>query len=245
MEFRNKTALVTGASTGIGQAIAIELASKGTTVFITARHGDKLNKTKELIEKEGGKAEIIIADLAKVQTINSLISTIKEKTETLDFLINVAGIWHNKKEVFAGKGFKEFSQEAILDTFTVGLTAPTLLSHGLMDIMPRGSSIINISGTFENGAKGWLPYYVSKKGIEDLTVGLAEELKDKRINVNCISPSDTATESYKEFFPDFIKDAIEPVEVAKYAVHLCSSFNTTGKVFVVKKGTEPYEGFHN
>lgn len=82
------------------------------------------------------------------------------------------------------------------------LTAPTLLSHALIPLIPTGSSIINLSGTFENGGKGWLPYYVSKRAIEDLTIGLADELKDKGINVNYVSPSDTATDEYKRFFPE-------------------------------------------
>ena len=69
--------------------------------------------------------------------------------------------------------------------------------------MHAGSKIINISGTFESGAKGWLPYYVSKKAIENLTVGLSQELRDKQIQVNCISPSDTLTESYQKFFPEY------------------------------------------
>jgi len=99
---------------------------------------------------------------------------------------------------------------------------------------------------FESGAKGWLPYYVSKKAIEDLTIGLAEELKDKDIQVNAISPSDTATEAYKKYFPQYIGEAIEPSEIGKYAVYLCSkeASGITGKVFILKKGKEPYEGYH-
>ena len=106
--------------------------------------------------------------------------------------------------------------------------------------------ILNISGTFENGAKGWLPYFVSKKGIEDLTIGLAEELKDKDIQVNAISPSDTATEAYQKYFSQYMNEAIDPKEIAKYAAYLCSdkANKITGKVFVMKKGQEPYEGYH-
>jgi len=96
------------------------------------------------------------------------------------------------------------------------------------------------------GAKGWLPYYVSKRAIEDLTIGLAEELKDKSIQVNAISPSDTATEAYKKYFPQYVKEAIEPEKIAKQAVFLCSpeANDITGKVSVVKKGEKPFEGFH-
>jgi len=246
MSLQVKTALVTGASIGIGRAIAIELAKEGVKVFITARRRQELEKTKNMIESQGGQAELVAADLGKISSINSLISTLKRKTQELNILVNVAGIWHGKTQVYAGKNFETFSQKVILDTFSVGTIAPALLAHGLIPIMPKNSKIINISGTFESGAKGWLPYYVSKRAIEDLTLGLAEELKDKGIQINCISPSDTATEQYKKYFPQYIQDAIAPEKIAQYATFLCSAKanNISGEVFVIKKGQKPYSRFH-
>ncbi len=246
MKQKNKFALVTGASTGIGRAIAIELAKSGVYVGLVARTEDRLKITKKLIEQGGGQVEIFIADLSRVESINNLIFQVKNKTKKISILINVAGIWHGDDEVFADKDFDTFSQKVILDTYHVGMIAPTLLAHALIPLMLRGSRIINISGTFESGAKGWLPYFVSKKAIEDLTIGLAEELKDKGITANAISPSDTATEAYKKYFPQYMAEAIEPEEIAKFAVYLCSpqASDISGKVFVLKKGKQPFEGYH-
>jgi NAD(P)-dependent dehydrogenase (short-subunit alcohol dehydrogenase family) len=159
----------------------------------------------------------------------------------------VAGIWHGNDEVYAEKDFESLSQRVVLDTLNVGTVAPTLLAHGFIPLMYKGSRIINISGTFESGAKGWLPYYVSKKAIEDLTIGLAEELKNKGILANAISPSDTATEAYEKYFPQHMSEAISPKVIADFVMHLCSeeAEQTTGKVFVLKKGKEPYEGYHS
>jgi NAD(P)-dependent dehydrogenase (short-subunit alcohol dehydrogenase family) len=240
----NKFGVVTGASTGIGQSIAVALSKKGYSLALIARNVNGLEETKSLIEKEKGQAKIFPTDLSNVSKINELISTIKAETNQLNILVNVAGVWHDEKEVYAGKNFEEFPQEVILNTYSVGITAPTLLTHGFLPIMGSGSKIINISGTFESGAKGWLPYYVSKRAIEDLTVGLAEELKDKGVTVNCISPSDTATQSYRKFYPQYIKDSINPEEIAKFVTKLCSE-ETTGKGFVLKKDKEPFEGFHS
>lgn len=242
----NKFALVTGASTGIGRAIAIELAKSGVRVGLVARTEDRLKVTEKLIEEENGQAEIFIADLSRVESINNLTSQVKSKTNKVDILVNVAGIWHGKDEVYAGKDFETFPQQVILDTYTVGTVAPTLLAHAFIPSMPKGGKIINISGTFESGAKGWLPYFVSKKAIEDLTIGLAEELKNKNIQVNAVSPSDVATEGYRKYFPQYIPETIEPEEIAKQVAFLCSdkANKITGKVFVVKKGKEPYEGYH-
>lgn len=241
-----KTAVVTGASTGIGRATAIELG-KTNLVFLVGRSQQKLEQTKALVELTGGKAEIVICDLSDLQSITSLLSTIKEKSSQIDMIVNVAGIWHGENEVYAGKDFDTFSTNLIQDTFTVGLLAPMLLVHGLIPVMPRNGKIVNISGTFENGAKGWLPYFVSKKALEDLTIGLAEELKEKDIQVNAVSPSDTATDAYKKYFPQYITESIEPEVIAKQVAYLCSeeSNSITGKVFVMKKDNEPYEGYHS
>jgi len=148
--------------------------------------------------------------------------------------------------VYSGCDFETFEQKIILDTFNVGTIAPALLVHGLLPIMKQKAKIINLSGTFENGGKGWIPYYVSKRAIEDLTIGLAQELQEKDIQVNCISPSDTATDAYKKYFPEYIEESVDPKEIAKLFVKLSlqESDTVSGKVFVVKKDEEVMEEFH-
>lgn len=241
-----KIAVVTGASAGIGRAVAVALASQGYFVYLLARNEERLTETKKLITGDSGQAEIITTDLSSIESINKSIKTIKEKTDRIDLLVNVAGIWHGKNEVFANKNLESFDQKIIVDTFFVGTIAPTLLSHAFIPYMVYGANIINISGTFENGAKGWLPYYVSKRAIEDLTIGLSQELEEKGIQVNGISPSDTATDAYAKFFPEYMRDAIAPGEIAKAILLLADPSNKiTGKIFVIKKGQEISEGFHS
>lgn len=244
---KDKFIVVTGASTGIGRAIAVEFGKQGAILGLVARRADELENTKEMVEKVGGKAEVFQTDLSDVSSINNLIKSIKNKTDGIGALINVAGIWHGKDEVFSSKDLEDFDQKTILDTYTVGFIAPTLLVQGLLDqLMLGGGKVVNISGTFENGAKGWLPYYASKRAIEDLTIGLSEELKTKQIDVNCVSPSDVATEEYKRYFPDDAVNALQPEEVAKQVIYLCSSQSdgATGKVFVMKQGQKVIEKFH-
>ena len=240
--FSQKFIIVTGASTGIGRAVAVEFAKEGAFVALVGRTKNKLLKTKSLIGGIGGKSDVFIGDFTKIDSVKALIAAIKNQTDKIDVLVNVAGIWHGRDEVYAGKDFESFPEEVVLDTYSVGLMAPTLLAHAFIPLMPTGSSIINLSGTFESGGKGWLPYYVSKRAIEDLTIGLSQELKDKGIRVNCVSPSDTATEEYKRFFPGYAKGAQSPEEVAKLFVEI-SQKDITGKVFVIKKG-KVEDGFH-
>lgn len=241
----NTFAIVTGASTGIGRAIAIELANHGVFVALVARTIHRLEETKKIIDK--GKAKVFPCDLTNIDAINTLIDEIKKESSRVDILVNVAGIWHGENEVYAEKNFDTFTQRVILDTFAVGTVAPTLLSHAFIPLMKQGSSIVNISGTFENGAKGWLPYYVSKRAIEDLTVGLSQELKQKNIYVNCISPSDTATNAYKKYFPQYIGEAIEPKKIASFLSKLClhNIEKISGHIFVLKKNQKPIVAFHS
>jgi NAD(P)-dependent dehydrogenase (short-subunit alcohol dehydrogenase family) len=216
--------LITGASTGIGKAIVKRFHDAGYIVGGVARRA-------ELIDKG---AISLKYDLSDAESINNLIKKVREVTKSVDVIVNVAGIWHGKNEVYAGKNLADFDQKVILDTFMVGTIAPTLLVHGLIDLMPKDSSIINISGTFENGAEGWLPYFVSKKGIEALTIGLSQELEKKGIRVNCISPSDVATEEYQKYFPDDALNALTPQEVAEVVVNMVDS-EKSGEILILKK----------
>lgn len=246
MNFNGKTIIVTAASTGIGRAIAIAFAKEKAHILLVARREDKLLETKKLVEETGGSADIFVVDLADIASINAFISKVKAAYSKISALCNIAGIWHGKDEVYAGKEYESFDEQVILDTFMVGTIAPLLLAHAIIPLMENGNAIINLSGTFQSGAKGWLPYYVSKRAIEDLTVGLSEELKEKGIRVNGISPSDVATEEYKKYFPEYIPGAIEPAEIAKFAVYLCSenAKEINGKIFVLEKDKKPFEAFH-
>ncbi len=246
MLLKDKFAIVTGASTGIGRAIALEFVKEGAFLFLVSRSKVGLEGTLQLIKNLSGKAEISQADLSDIKSINGLIEKIKQRTNHVDIIVNAAAIWHSDKEVYAGIDFDKFKQKVILDTYTVGFTAPTILAHSLIPFMPKKGKILNISGTFESGAKGWLPYYASKRALEDFTTGLASELKERDIQINCISPSDTATEAFSKYFPQYLKDAISPEEIAHKAVELCStkSDHTSGSIIVMKKDEKPYEKFH-
>lgn len=241
-----KYAVVTGASSGVGGAIALELAKSRYFVSLIGRNKARLDEIKAKVEGSGGEAKIFTAGLSTLAGIQELIKVIKADTKQIDVLVNAAAIWHGDNEVFAGRDFDSLPQQVVSDTMMVGLTTPLLLTHSLAPLMPKKAKIINVSGTFENGGKGWLPYYVSKRGIEDLTIALADELADKDIQVNCISPSDVATDPYKKYFPQYFGDGIDPKEIGQFALKLCQpeSDSVTGRIFVVKKDQPIIEKFH-
>jgi short-subunit dehydrogenase len=229
-----KTAVITGASTGIVKAVAKLLSKNRYRVVLLSRTEEKLKQVVSEISQKGGEAEYFVVDLSDINSIECFISSIKKKYEQIDAILNIAGVWHSEDEVFADTKFEEFDTKVLTDTYSVGFTAPSLLIHGLLPLMPENSHIINLSGTFENGAKGWLPYYASKKALEDFTYGLAEELRDRNILVNGISPSDTATEEYAKWFPQYVNEAIPPEEIAEEFLRILKS-NKTGTIKVIKK----------
>lgn len=237
-----KFALVTGASTGIGRSVAVELGRRGFTVGLVARKRDRLLSTARLVREAGGIAHVFVCDLSASALVRSLISRVTSQFSRLDVLVNVAGVWHGPDQAYSGMDFGSFSPQVIMDTYSVGFLAPTLLVHGLLPIMGQGSAIINVSGTFEDGAVGWLPYFASKRALEDFTLGLSAELASSGINVNCISPSDTATDEYLKYFPGESVGANSPEQVAGLIVSVAGD-NTTGRFIVIRRG-EVHEEFH-
>ena len=129
MKLVNKIAIITGASIGIGHETAVAFATEGATVGLVARSEQGLQETEKLIQNIGGKAIIFQGDLSNTEGINNVIEKIKNQFKQIDIIANIAGIWHGKEDVYAGKDFETFSQKIILDTFFLGTIAPTLLVH--------------------------------------------------------------------------------------------------------------------
>ncbi len=232
-------ALVTGASTGIGREIAMALAREGIEVGLIARSVEGLQETKGLILNAGGKAESFPTDLRNLQSIEELWASLSQLHPAVDILANVAGVWHSNSTVYYGPDLAQTPAEQIDEVLDVGIRAPMHLTRLVLSrmIKQKSGKVLNISGTFESGASGWLHYYVSKKAIEDFTVGLAQEVRKHRIQVNCISPSDTLTPAYRRFFPDFKEDdVLDPGEISRLAVFLVSEAadNITGQIIEIR-----------
>jgi NAD(P)-dependent dehydrogenase (short-subunit alcohol dehydrogenase family) len=216
-----KIVLITGGSSDIGLAIANRLKEENYSIILTSR-----NKPEDLDES----FTFIQADLTRELDIRNLIDNI----ERVDLLVNAAAIWHNNTEVFADKEYFDFRWEDISSTMQVGIIAPMMLIYLLKDKFEKDSNIINITGTFEDGGKGWVPYYVSKKALEELTYALSDDLRDRGIRVNAVCPSDTATKPYSKFFPQYMDEAISPNYIADVVIKMINE-KRNGSVEVVKK----------
>jgi 2-hydroxycyclohexanecarboxyl-CoA dehydrogenase len=239
VNLRGKVAVITGASTGIGQAIACAIGVKGCKVVLVGRNLAGLQNTERLVKQAGGSAQVFQTNLISQTDISALAADVRRTLGAVSVLANVAGVWHNDKRAYDNLYLHEISVEEIDEVFDVNIRAAVLLTRiFLPDMIERKQGkILNISGTFANGATRWLHYYVSKKAVESFTVGLAEEVRPHRVQVNCISPSDVATPASVNFYKSKFPTALRPDDVAELALFLLSgeaADNITGQVIEIK-----------
>jgi len=186
-----KTALVTGASSGIGQAIAIALAEAGADVACHARTAGNADETISAIEKAGCRAIPVLGDLADKATPQKIAGQALAEFGRVDILINNAGMIRRSPAV----DFSEEDWQAVID---VNLTSVFRLSQiiGSSMIDGGGGKIVNIASllSFQGGIT--VPAYTaSKSGVAGLTKALANEWAKHNVNVNAIAPGYIATKN--------------------------------------------------
>lgn len=195
MELVGKSAVVTGASRGIGKAIAEALAAAGAQVALLARSERALHAVADGIEAEGGRALVIPADVVEEGSVNAAFSSIYSAWDSVDVLVNNAGVQGPIGPLHAA------DVERWWKSVEVNLKGCFLCSQQVLPHMmaQRGGKIINLSG---GGAVSPRPFFsaysASKAAIVRLTETLAAEVRDHRIDVNAIAPGAVNTEMLKE-----------------------------------------------
>ena len=183
-----KTAIVTGANTGLGQGISVALAAAGAHVFGVARRSceETLNKVNEI----GGQFTEVIADLSDLSAIDKIMTEVKSKTERIDILVNNAGII--KRTDAIDVTVEEWDQVIDLNQKLVFFLSQAVAKDWIAD--KKGGKIINICSmlSYQGGIR--VPAYTtSKSGVAGLTRALANEWAIHNINVNAIAPGYMAT----------------------------------------------------
>lgn len=186
-DLSGKTAIVTGANTGIGQAIAVALAEAGADIAAVGR--SPATETVEQVSALGRKAEIVSADLSTIEPVDRIVAETLEKLGRLDILVNNAGIIRRADSV----DFTEEDWDAVIDTNLKSLFF--LCQAAGRHMLTQGSGkIINIASmlSFQGGIR--VPSYTaSKSGVAGLTKLLANEWAARGVNVNAIAPGYIAT----------------------------------------------------
>ncbi|WP_455959529.1 SDR family NAD(P)-dependent oxidoreductase [Methylorubrum aminovorans] len=181
-----KTALVTGASGGIGRAIAQHLAAAGAEIVVHYGSGhDRAEETVRLVTTAGGKARSVQADLSKTSDIEKLAG---ECAGGLDILVNNAGIAR-------GYTIDHTSEEDFDSVFSTNVKGIFFLTKAILPRLNSGASIVNISSMVSIAAyPAYLAYGMSKSAVNSFTRSLAAELGPRGIRVNAIAPGATDTE---------------------------------------------------
>jgi 3-oxoacyl-[acyl-carrier protein] reductase len=244
MTLKEKVAIVTGGSIGIGASIALELAKNGASVALNyRRHDTEAKKVVEEVEKMGSKGLALRVDVSSFQDAQKMVDEVKEKWGKIDILVNNAGInrdgviWKMKEEQWDEviaidlKGYFNF----------IRAVAPLFKEN-------KSGKIVNITSI--NGLRGKFGqtnYSAAKAGIVGLTKAVARELGRYNVNVNAVAPGMIFTEMMKDVPEDFIKKAEdetvlgrlgEPGEVAEVVAFLVSerARHITGEVIKVDGG---------
>jgi len=180
----NKTALVTGASRGIGRAAALTLAAAGARVVVHyGRNADEAKSVVDQIRSAGGRADAVGADLAAPDGAHVLATQVRNLIgDRLDILFANAGI--SKSAPIEGVSVKDFD-----DLFAVNVRAPYFLVQQLLPVLHDGSSVILVSSLGAHAAVGTLSAYAATKGaIDTLVKYFAAALGPRGIRVNAIAP---------------------------------------------------------
>lgn len=233
----NSVVIVTGASAGIGQGAALEIAKQGAGVIVTYRtHPEGAQDTVARIGDMGGKAVALPLDVADSSTFALFTDEVRERLQsewgvgTIQGLVNNAGFG-------GGNLFADMTEDAFDRYYRVLLRGPYFLTQALLPLMADGASIVNVSSSSAQPGdthEGYSGYAAMKAGLSTATRYLAKELAPRGIRVNAVSPGPTRTrlgddafEKYPEIIDGLAARTVlgrigEPEDIGKVIAFLLS-----------------------
>ena len=205
-----KNIFITGGNRGIGKGL-VEIFSENNKVFFSARDKQKARSVIESIGNEN--IDYVIMDVSDERNVQNGIEALKEKTDSIDILINNAGI------LIPGLKHKidavETDDESILKTFNINTVGVLRVCKAVLPMMQPTSRIINISsgmGQMEGMATGSIAYRLSKSALNALTIVLSQELSSKDIKVNAICPGWVQTDMGGYEATLTVKESVESIK---------------------------------
>jgi NAD(P)-dependent dehydrogenase (short-subunit alcohol dehydrogenase family) len=227
---RGKVALITGATRGIGLAVAQALAEQGCQLVLTARDKRNLDKVKRELAHRKLEPLIQPCDVRDPAAVDKLMSAVRKRFGRLGILINNAGIAHSQADV------DKFPIQVWQEVIDTNLTGMFLVTRAALSLMKHGGAIVNnLSISARRVFPGSSAYNASKHGGLGLTNTLREELRPRGIRVIALLPGATNTEIWNDFWPDAPREKmIDPETVALAVVNaLCVPADATVEELVV------------
>ncbi len=202
------TALITGASTGIGMAIAKELATRGMRVLLIARNTERLCALVSEIEESGGCAIAFPCDVTDEVAVKESVAAIRGRFSRIDLLVNNAG-----KELVAPLQVQK--ADAAMEIMEVNVVALAMFIKATLRLLGEGSSIVNMASVAAiKGAPGMSVYAASKGAVVAFTKAMSLELASKKIRVNAIAPGIVRTEMTDRMFARYSPEQIAVLEAS-------------------------------
>lgn len=212
--FQDQTVLITGGGTGIGRAIAHELASLGAHVILAARRQGKLEAVKAEIEEAGGRASIELVNIREEEQVKGLFERISTNYKTLDALVNNAGgQFLSPAQTISRKGW-----HAVIDTNLNGtfLMCRAAYNHFMEQ---NGGAIVNIVAEMWRGFPGMAHTGAARAGVVNLTKTLAVEWARSGVRINAVAPGlieGSGFESYGPAIQPFIRSMVKDVPLKRF-----------------------------
>lgn len=192
MRFKNKTALITGASVGIGRAVALQFAKEGAKVVLCDVNYEKLKSVKEEILQYTNEVLIYNCDVSDEKKVYEMVSDAQEKFGTIDILINNAALWRCRGSFvnISTDEWKKFLDINVMGTvYATKATLPKMLENKWGRII----NVASVAGVYGNA--NMVHYSATKGAIISMTKALAKEVADKGITVNAVSPGSVSDSS--------------------------------------------------
>jgi len=226
---QGKVALVTGASQGLGRALALAYTKEGASLVVNSRSDEGIRPVAEEVEGLGAEVLAVAADVSRGKDARRLVDEAVGRFGGIDVLVNNAGLLGPRVAV------EEYPEEEWRRVIDANLTGPYLVSKAAIPHLRNGASIINVvSGVSVEGRAEWGAYSVSKFGVEGLSQILAAELEGRGVRSNAVDPGGMRTEMRAAAYPqEDPQTRITPEENTAVFVYLASdeSKGVTGRRF--------------
>lgn len=210
---RGKTALITGASRGIGLAIAQALAAEGCNLVLSGRDQSTLRKAARELARRKISVLPVVCDARNPLEVEQLFKTVKTRFRRLDILINNAGVAHPNLSV------AKLPVNSWMEVIGTNLTGMFLVTRAALPLMKRGGAIVNnLSIAAKRVFPGLSAYNASKHGALGFTNTLREELRGQGIRVIALLPGATDTSIWNAFWPDAPRKKMMPGKTVAEAV---------------------------